>query len=206
MVKYKNISIKYDYMIREVGQTFGQSLLLSDSLRIGSMIKPFSLKGIDNKFHTLEEFLSKKVLVIIFLSNTSRYSQAYDSRLISLQETFAGQSVQFIGINSNDDRYSIHDRLYRMSEWSRQQSYNFPYLKDPDQRVAKHFDAIATPEVFVFDKERILRYRGAIDDNWCNQNKVKRHYLRRAINNLLENKKLDIEETSAMGDPIVWHY
>ncbi|NQU98844.1 thioredoxin family protein [Candidatus Woesearchaeota archaeon] len=187
-------------------QEVRSGLFLSDPLKIGVKIKDFSLKGVDGKRYHLHDFSTRKILVFVFLSNNSNYSHAYHSRLVAIQKKFEDKGVQVIGVNSNDESYSIHDGYYRMVEQSRKHGFNFPYLRDMDQKLAKEFDAICTPEAFVFDEERILRYRGKIDDNWSNAFGVKVNFVVRAIKEMLHKKEVSIQETTPFGDTIRWHY
>lgn len=176
------------------------------NLAIGSKMNDFSLKGVDDKHYSLKDFVGKNVLVIVFISNTSRHSQAYDSRLILMQSKFESVGAQLVAINSNDNAYSSYERFFAMVESSRKKGYNFPYLKDRDQRVAHIFDAVCTPEAFVFDRDRILRYRGKIDDNWSNPHAVKNNYVFRAVKELLAGKNVSFSESTPIGDSIKWHY
>ncbi|MBC8501124.1 MAG: thioredoxin family protein [Nanoarchaeota archaeon] len=181
-------------------------LFLSDPLKIGDKIRSFSLKGVDGKSYSVHDFSTRKVLVIVFISNNSRYSQAYNSRLVGLQTNFEDKSVQVIAINSNDESYSPYDSYYSMVEYARKAGFNFPYLKDRDQKVATSFDAVCTPEAFVFDEERKLRYRGKIDDNWSNPKAVRVDYVTIAIKQILAGRHVTIQETTPLGDPINWTY
>ncbi|MBU0471981.1 MAG: thioredoxin family protein [Nanoarchaeota archaeon] len=181
-------------------------LFLSDPLKIGRRLKDFSLKGVDGKKHSLSDFSTRKILVVVFISNNSKYSHAYNSRLVAIQNRFEEKGVQLICINSNDDSYSIHDGFYKLVEQARKHGYNFPYLKDSNQDVAKAFDAVCTPEAFVFDEHRVLRYRGRIDDNWSNPFAVKVNYIARAIKEIFEGKVVSMSETTPFGDSIKWHF
>ena len=91
-----------------------------------------------------------------------------------------------------------------MKKRAEEQKVNFLYLKDEDQSFAKAFDATHTPEIFLFDSERKLAYSGKIDDNWQEPDKVVNHYLRNAIDELLEGKKISVPETYSIGCTIKW--
>jgi peroxiredoxin len=85
-----------------------------------------------------------------------------------------------------------------------EQNFNFPYLRDEDQSVARAFDATHTPEIFLFNKERKLVFHGKIDDNWQEPRKVQNHYLRNAIDELLAGKDISVPETFTIGCTIKW--
>lgn len=182
------------------------------TLKLGSVLENFSLKGIDaNNYDvrrfSIDDFSTRKILVIIFISNSSKQSRAYDSRLIAMQSVFLDKGIQIIAINPNNEDVSPHDKLYQMSIRASKSSFNFPYLKDnKHQSITRYFDAICTPEVFILDKNRELRYRGRIDDNWNDSKAVKKNYVVKALNSLLIHKEVEIPETKPSGDAIKWNY
>jgi hypothetical protein len=85
-----------------------------------------------------------------------------------------------------------------------EKNFNFPYLRDENQSVARAYGPERTPEVFVFDEKRILRYHGRIDDNVSDQNKIRRHYLRDALDLLLRGEKVLMEDTEPVGCSVKW--
>jgi peroxiredoxin len=176
----------------------------TDKLKIGSKAPDFNLLGVDKKYYSLDSFNDKEVLVIIFSCNHCPYVQAYEQRIISIQKDFADQGVQIIAINPNDDVNYPEDSFEEMIKRSNERKYNFPYLRDESQEVAKAYGATHTPEIFLFDKERKLRYHGKIDDNWKEPEKVKYQYLRDAINEVIQGKEVSIPETFSIGCTIKW--
>jgi hypothetical protein len=91
-----------------------------------------------------------------------------------------------------------------MKKRAKVENFNFPYLRDEDQSVARDFDATHTPEIFLFDKNRKLAFHGKIDDNWQEPDKVKNSYLRNAIDELLDGKEISVPETFTIGCTIKW--
>jgi hypothetical protein len=91
-----------------------------------------------------------------------------------------------------------------MIEMNKNKKLNFPYLRDEDQTTANAYGAQCTPECFLFDSQRRLRYHGRIDDNYKEENAVKTFDLRNAVNSLLHDKKVPIELTPAIGCSIKW--
>lgn len=178
--------------------------MLTNILSIGSGCPEFNLKSVDSENYSLQTFSEKKALVVIFSCNHCPYVQAYEDRIISLQNKYFTKLVQVIAINSNDESQYEDDSFEAMIERARIKEFNFPYLRDEDQTVAKVFGATHTPEVFLFDKERILVYHGKIDDNWLEENKVKKQYLKDAIEESLAGKEISIPETYSLGCTIKW--
>uniref|UniRef100_A0A832G6K6 Thioredoxin family protein n=1 Tax=Ignavibacterium album TaxID=591197 RepID=A0A832G6K6_9BACT len=178
--------------------------MATDKLKIGSKAPDFNLLGVDNKFYSLDSFADKKILIVIFSCNHCPYVQAYEQRIISIQKDFAEKGVQIVAINSNEDKNYPEDSFDEMIKRSSEKQFNFPYLRDETQEVAKAYGATHTPEIFLFDQERKLRYHGKIDDNWKEPEKVKYQYLRNAIEEVLEGKEVSIPETFSIGCTIKW--
>ena len=163
----------------------------------------FKLKGIDNKEYTLDSFKSKKVLVIIFTCNHCPYVRAYEDRLIDIQMEYKDKGVKLIAINSNDDNSYPEDSFENMKLRAKQKKFNFLYLRDETQDVAKSYNAERTPHIFVF-KDGILRYTGRIDDNWQDSDKVTKQDLREALDLLIKGKEVKNPVTHALGCTIKW--
>jgi peroxiredoxin len=171
-------------------------------LKIGDAAPDFSLTGTDSRTYTLKYF-KKDMLVIMFTCNHCPYVKAYESRMIALQEEFKGDT-QFVAINSNDDENYPEDSYENMIKRAKEKGYNFPYLRDDAQDVAKEYGAQTTPHTFLFDKERRLRYQGRMDDNWENPGAVREHYLKDAIAALRDNKRIVKKETPVIGCSVKW--
>ena len=178
---------------------------MSDNkLKIDSAIPGFSLTGVDDKTYVLNSFSDKKVLIVIFSCNHCPYVQAYEDRIIILQKEFEDKGIQIIAINSNDDVKYPDDSFNEMKKRANAKGFNFPYLIDETQDVAKAFGATHTPQIFLFDKGRKLKYEGKIDDNWQEPKKVKSKYLRDAILEVLNEKEVSVPETFSIGCTIKW--
>lgn len=174
------------------------------NLQIGSTIPEFNLPGIDDKYYSLQSFKDRKALIIIFSCNHCPYVQAYENRIIQIQEDYSPKGVSIIAINSNDAVTYPEDSFAEMKKRAAQKKFNFIYLRDEDQSAARNFDASHTPEVFLFDEKRKLVYHGKIDDNWQNEQKVKTKYLRNALDELLSGKEISVPETYSIGCTIKW--
>jgi thiol-disulfide isomerase/thioredoxin len=175
------------------------------SLNIYDSLPEFkSLQGTDGKTYSSSNFGDKQILVIVFSCNHCPYVQAYEDRIISIQNDYASKDVQLVAINSNDTKNYPEDNFNEMIVRAKKMKFNFIYLRDEDQSVAEAFGATHTPQFFVFDRERKLRYSGKMDDNWQNPSEAKEHYLRDALDALLTGKEVKNPETFSIGCTIKW--
>lgn len=163
-----------------------------------------NLPGVDGRSTSLSDFSSSRVLVVIFSCNHCPYVQAYEDRIIALQSEFKDQGVQFVAINSNDATHYPDDSFENMVKRAREKKFNFPYLQDKSQAVARAYAATHTPHLYVFDQERKLIYTGKVDDNWQNPSEVKKQYLREALSAAVNGQKPSEPETFAIGCTIKW--
>src|SRR2546425_637865 len=140
-------------------------LMKYEGLPIGSAARDFSLPAVDSRTYSLGSFKDKPILVVAFWCNHCPYVQAWEDRTVAVQRDFAGKGVQFVAINANDEESYPEDDFAHMVERSKRKGYNFPYLRDESQEVAESYGAVCTPDFFVFDSARKLRYRGKLDDS-----------------------------------------
>ena len=173
-------------------------------LAIGEKGPDFDLPGVNGQRFSLASFQDSAVVVVMFTCNHCPYVQAYESRFIAIQRDHAARGVSLVAINANETRNYPEDDFPKMVERARAQGYNFPYLRDDSQSVADAYGAQYTPEIFVLDRERRLRYTGRIDDNWQEPGRVKSQDLREALNAVLAGVPVKKPETHAMGCTIKW--
>jgi len=184
------------------------------TLAIGSKAPDFNLLGIDGKNYTLQSFKDAKILVIAFICNHCPTSQAYEERLIKLASNYAEKGVKLVAINPNNPaslRYDelgwsdVGDSFEDMKVRAREKNFNFPYLYDGETEVAsRQYGPVSTPHIFIFDKDRILRYNGRVDDM---ENPRKTPHSSDAINAidaLLDNKEVPVAVTKVFGCSIKW--
>ena len=174
------------------------------ALQLGGKAPDFQLPGVDGKHYSLETFANKLLLGVVFSCNHCPYVKAYEDRLISIQKQFAAKGLALVAINANDDKNYPDDSFDRMVLRAREKGFNFPYLRDETQATAKAYAASRTPHIFLLDKDRQLRYTGAIDDNWEHPGRVKQNYLIDAIEALLKNEDPPRKETFPVGCSIKW--
>lgn len=173
-------------------------------IEIGLKAPDFLLPGVDGKDYSLACFKDKKVIVVLFTCNHCPYVQAYEDRLCTLQREFAGPGVQLVAINANDSISYPEDNFANMVRRAEKKKYNFPYLRDENQRIARAYGAEYTPEAFVLNSRCLVRYIGRVDDNWQHPAKVKSHDLRKAIEAVLAHKPVENPVTHAIGCTIKW--
>ena len=144
-------------------------LLHSTMVPLGTKAMDFNLTGIDGKEYSIASFSNNPVLVIIFMCNHCPYVKAVIQRLVDLQSDFSNQGVRLVGINCNDAEKYPDDSFENMKKFSKKYNFEFPYLYDSTQEVAKKFKAICTPDFFGFNKKLELHYRGRIDSGSLNK-------------------------------------
>lgn len=163
-----------------------------------------NLPGVDGTSYSFSDFKDKRILVIVFSCNHCPYVQAYEDRMIALQKEYSAKNVQLVAINSNDIKNYPEDSFEQMVKRAEMKKFNFPYLRDEQQTAAEAFGATHTPQFFIFDEERMLRYSGKMDDNWKEPRAVKEHFLRDALNALFAGKEIQTPETFSIGCTIKW--
>ena len=179
-------------------------LMHSNGMPLGTEAPPFALPGTDGKTYSLDSFAEAELLVVVFTCNHCPYAIACEDRLIAIQRDYADKGVQLVGINPNDDENYPDDSFDKMVARAAEKGFNFPYLRDESQEVARAYDAACTPDIFVFDRDRKLVYNGRIDDNWQQPENVTRRDLRAVLDATLEGKPFDFEPVASMGCSIKW--
>ena len=164
----------------------------------------FKLPSTSEESYSLDRPSLGEIKVVIFSCNHCPYAQAWEDRIINIQEKFSKDNVSIIMISSNDASKYPEDNFEKMQERHRDKKFNFPYLYDESQEVAKMYGAERTPEVFVFDSKGLLRYTGAIDDYYENESEVKSKYLEDALKSLIKGNMVIVEATDAVGCTIKW--
>jgi peroxiredoxin len=174
------------------------------NLRIGDRAISFKLLAVDDKEHSLNDYVGKNAVAVIFSCNHCPYVRAWEDRMVQIQSDYTDKGVQLVAINSNDESKYPDDSFAKMKDRARDKKFNFPYLRDETQNVARAYGAERTPEVFLFDRNSILQYHGTIDDNYDDPKAVKEHYLRRALDSVLAGKSVSTRETKPVGCTIKW--
>jgi peroxiredoxin len=180
---------------------------VGDGYEVGDKAMDFSLKNVDGKMVSLSDYNTAQGFIVIFDCNTCPYSKAYNSRIIDLNKKYAPKGFPVIAINANDAETSPGDAFQAMVGQAKRKGYDFPYLVDETQQVAKTYGATNTPHVFVLQKVKgdlLVRYVGTIDDNARNPSRVTKRYVEDAVNSLLAGQRVDVTRTKAIGCGIRW--
>jgi peroxiredoxin len=170
---------------------------------IGAEAPQFDLPGVDGQNHSLDSYADADALVLVQSCNHCPYVQAWEGRLSAIASDYAGRGVRIVAVNSNDAGSHPDDSFDEMQKRSREQGFTFDYLYDEPQAVARALEAERTPEVFVYDRERRLRYHGAIDDN-RDETGVSQQYLRDALDAVLAGQDPPLAETPPVGCTVKW--
>lgn len=172
--------------------------------QIGDIADDFSLKNIDDKQVALKDYAQAKGYLIIFTCNHCPYAKMYEDRIIALHKTYQAEGYPVIAINPNDPKVQPDDSFEKMQERAKEKSYPFAYLFDETQEVARKFGATKTPHVFILDKDRKVRYIGAIDDNAQDAQQAAKFYVADAIKELQKGLSVSFATTKAVGCSIKW--
>ena len=162
----------------------------------GTPVAGFTLEDVRGKQHSLDDLAGEQLVVIAFLGTECPLAKLYSPRLARLHQAYGPRGVAFVAINSNG-----HDSLAEIAASARAHGLEFPVLKDPGNQVADQFGATRTPEVFVLDRDRVIRYSGRIDDQYgvgYVREKPGRNELADALDELLAGKSV----TRPRADPV----
>ena len=163
----------------------------------------FSLPAVGGGTRTLDDYADQPVLVLVQSCNHCPYVLAWEGRLKAIQDDYADRGVRVVAIGSNDADAYPEDSFAEMTARAERESFNFDYLYDEDQSLARALGAERTPEVFVYGADRRLAYHGAIDDS-RDESAVSAHYLRDALDAVLSGDAPAVSETPAVGCTVKW--
>lgn len=170
----------------------------------GDKVADFTLTNFDGKSVALSDYKNQKGVIVIFDCNTCPYSKAYNERIINLHKTFAPKGFPVVAINANDGPGdSFADNAAR----AKSKNYEFVYLQDKTQEVARAFGATNTPHVFVLERKGgdfVVAYIGAIDNNSRNAAQADKKYVEDAVNAILNGESIPVARTRAIGCGIKW--
>jgi thiol-disulfide isomerase/thioredoxin len=182
------------------------------TLPLGAAAPDFKLPGVDGRTYSLKDFAGAKVLVVVFSCNHCPTAQAYEDRLIKLQDDYKDKGVVLVAINPNDPKAvrldelgytDLSDSFEEMKLRARAKKFPFPYLNDGEtQATSRAYGVLATPHVFIFDADRKLRYVGRIDDSDVKE--VKSHDARNAVEALLAGRPVPVAKTRVFGCSTKW--
>lgn len=169
--------------------TIGSSMPLADT----------KMKDISGKEISISSAAKKNGTLVMFSCNTCPYVLRNQTRTKAIAAYAKQNNIGIILINANEADRSNEESFGAMVSYAKKQSYDFYYSVDVDSKIANAFGATRTPEVFLFDENGILQYKGAIDDNPADAGKVKRIHLQEAIMEMIAGKPISIKETRSLG-------
>ena len=183
------------------------------ALAIGAKAPDFALPGVDGKTHALKDFADAKVLVLVFTCNHCPTAQAYEERVAKLHADYKGKGVAVVAVSPNDalavrldelGYTDLDDSFEAMKVRARDHKYAYPYLYDGEsQAVSFSYGVLATPQVYVFDADRTLRYVGRFDDAEVKK-PIKSHDAVNAVEALLSGKPVPVATTRMFGCSTKW--
>ncbi len=183
------------------------------TLETGSDAPDFKLKGIDDKEYSLADFEDADILAVLFTCNHCPTAQAYEDRVQQYVNDYKGKGVQLVAISPNADKAvrfdelgytDLSDSFEEMKIRAKDKNFTYPYLYDgATQQIAAKYGPVATPHIFLFDKDRKLRYNGRIDNDE-HIGKASIHDLRTATDAMLAGKTPEPASTKVFGCSIKW--
>jgi len=175
----------------------------SEMLELGTSAPDFSLPDPNGETHTLGE--NKRAYLVMFICNHCPFVKHVREELARLGHNFLPEDVAIFAINSNDAEAHPGDSPERMKEEADTWGYEFPYLIDADQSVAKLYRAACTPDFFLFDADKKLVYRGQLDGSRPSNNiPLTGTDLRAAIESVLGGRSVFAEQKPSIGCNIKW--
>lgn len=182
-------------------------------LELGAQAPDFSLPGVDGRDYALADFSDSELFLVIFTCNHCPTAQYYEERIKAIVDDYQDKGLATVAISPNDPASVRLDELgwavrgdsfEDMKDHAAERDFNFPYLYDGDtEEVSRQYGPLVTPHAFLFDAKRTLRYVGAIDDSEREQH-VTTHYLRDAIDALLDGQQPAVAQTKIVGCSVKW--
>lgn len=182
--------------------SFSSIKKINSGYQVGDEATDFKLKNIDGKMVSLSDYKTAKGFIVIFTCNHCPYAKKYEDRIIALDKMFKSKGYPMIAINPNDATVQPQDGFSEMQTRAKEKGFTFPYLVDEGQKIYPIYGATKTPHVYLLKKENgknIVKYIGAIDNNYENPNDVSEYYVQDAVNQLLKNEEVKTNKTVAIG-------
>jgi len=190
-------------ILSSVMLTLAINLFAGEGYTVGDEVSDFRLKNVDGKYVSLANYSDAKGFIVVFTCNGCPYAKAYQDRIITLDKKYKSKGFPVIAINPNDPSVEPGDSYDEMVKRSKEKGYTFPYLFDEKHEIFREFGATNTPHVYLLKKETggrlIVKYIGAVDDNYQDASAVKMPYIENAIEALLSGKDPEPKTTKAIG-------
>jgi len=167
--------------------------------KVGDKATDFKLKSVDNKMYSMADYKDAKGFIVVFTCNHCPFAVKYEDRIIDLAKKYKSKGYILLAINPNDPAAQPEDSFELMQERAKEKKFSFPYLFDEGQKIYPQYGATKTPHVFLLDKNLVVKYIGAIDDNVEDADQVKEKYLENAIAALENGEEPTPNTTKAIG-------
>jgi len=177
----------------------------SNMVNLGTLAPSFKLLNtINNENVISDNYFNKKGTIIMFICNHCPFVIHVLDEIVSITKKY-DEEISFIAISSNDIVNYPEDSPELMKKLAEEKKFNFPYLFDETQEVAKKYDAACTPDFFIYNSDKQLVYRGQLDDSRPgNDVPVTGHDLRKAIDSLIKGEEIDKNQKPSIGCNIKW--
>lgn len=173
--------------------------VVSNGYQPGDKAADFKLKSVDGKMYSMADYKDAKGFIVVFTCNTCPFAIKYEDRINDLAKKYKKQGYVLLAINPNDPAVQPADTYELMKDKAKDKNFAFPYLVDEGQQVYPQYGATKTPHVFLLDKNLVVKYIGAIDDNSDDASAVKERYLENAIAALDKGSEPSPAMTKAIG-------
>ncbi|MES2747814.1 MAG: thioredoxin family protein [Bacteroidota bacterium] len=187
------------FLIISVMTLFSPSAPTVGGYKPGDTATDFKLKSVDGKMYSMANYKDAKGFIVVFTCNTCPFAVKYEDRVNQLAKKYKSKGYVLLAINSNDPEVQPDDTFDLMKDRAKDKGYAFPYLVDEGQKIYPQYGATKTPHVFLLDKNLVVKYIGAIDDNADDASAVKEKYLENAIAALESGKEPSPALTKAIG-------
>ncbi|WP_394369803.1 thioredoxin family protein [Litoribacter ruber] len=181
---------------------FTGAMAQKSGYQVGDTARDFELKNVDGETVSMADHEDAKGFLVIFSCNTCPYVVAYEDRMMELHEKYAPKGYPVIAINPNDEALSPGDSFEKMQERARDKNFPFAYVYDESQEIVNAYGATRTPEVYLLQKqddELVVKYIGAIDNNYRDASEVTERYVEEAVDALLNDRQIAETSTKAIG-------
>lgn len=198
-----NKQINFTYMKRIGFFALLMGVLMSftnpTGYKVGDKATDFKLKSVDNKMYSMADYKDAKGFIVVFTCNHCPFAVKYEDRIIDLAKKYKSKGYVLLAINPNDPAAQPEDSFELMQKRAKEKKFTFPYLFDEGQKIYPQYGATKTPHVFLLDKNLVVKYIGAIDDNVEDASQVREKYLENAIAALEKGQEPTPNTTKAIG-------
>jgi peroxiredoxin len=195
-------NVKFLALLLVMGALAAFTISPTGGYKVGDTATDFSLKNVDGKMVSLKNMKNAKGYIVVFTCNHCPYAQAYEDRIVALNNKYKALGYPVVAINPNNPEKQKEDSFANMQQRAKDKKFAFPYLLDEGQKIFPQYGATKTPHVYILQKTskgNVVKYIGAIDDNYEDAKAVKQKYVENAVDALIKGKEVTVKETKAIG-------